>query len=206
MSEERGAPTGEVSTTPEGGPIGQGVPAPEPGAGYVRATPEGSPLDEGEVLAPPSWQEHMKGPIPGLDDTSAQARPAAAAPGQAPQGQGGQGAAPWPSTQVPPPEKYPQGFPPQHTAAWGGGSSSSASAGRDEAEQKTWPPYSGKPVSDVGDVMRYAAPIVAQAEKLTIRAIDLSGRGLTKLAGFLEERRLERNARQEREQGFEGDR
>jgi uncharacterized protein YvpB len=54
--------------------------------------------------------------------------------------------------------------------------------------------------------MRYAAPIVAQAEKLTIRAIDLSGRGLTRIAGFLEERRLERNARQERERGFEGDR
>jgi hypothetical protein len=205
MSDERGTPTGQVSTTPEGGPIDEGVPDSAPGAGYVRATPEGGPLDAGEALTPPSWQEHMKGPIPGLDDTSAH-QPAAAASGHAAQGQAAQEAPAPSSAQVPPPEKYPQGFPPQQTAAWGGGASASVSSERDEGDLKTRPPYSGKPVSDVGDVMRYAAPIVAQAEKLTIRAIDLSGRGLTRIAGFLEERRLERNARQERERGFEGDR
>jgi hypothetical protein len=56
----------------------------------------------------------------------------------------------------------------------------------------------GKPVSDVSsEALRYAAPIVAQAEKLLIKAIDLSGRGLTRLAGYLEDRRQERDAGQE---------
>ncbi len=51
---------------------------------------------------------------------------------------------------------------------------------------------------------RYAAPVVAQAEKLTIKAIDLAGRGLSRLARYLETRRQERDARQQ--QKPEGDR
>jgi hypothetical protein len=53
------------------------------------------------------------------------------------------------------------------------------------------------------DALRYAAPIVAQAEKLAIKAIDLSGRGLSRLARYLEDRRQEREAARER--GFQGD-
>ena len=64
----------------------------------------------------------------------------------------------------------------------------------DEKELSKWPPYRGKPVSDVGDALKYAAPIAAQAEKLAIRALNLSGRGLTRLAHFLDDRRQERNA------------
>jgi hypothetical protein len=48
------------------------------------------------------------------------------------------------------------------------------------------------------DALRYAAPVVSQAEKLTIKAIDLSGRGLSRLARYLEARRQERDAEQER--------
>jgi hypothetical protein len=40
---------------------------------------------------------------------------------------------------------------------------------------------------------------VAQAEKLTIKMIDLSGRGLSRLARYLETRRQERDAAQTRE-------
>ena len=50
------------------------------------------------------------------------------------------------------------------------------------------------------DALRFAAPIVAQAEKLFIKAIDLSGRGLSRFAGYLEERRQERDAGQGSEQ------
>lgn len=144
---------GQIQPTPEGGPIDQGLPASEPGAGQVQSTPEAGPLDEGTSLAPPTWQEHMRGPIPGLDD----AVPTAAAT-------------------EPPPQ---------------------ASATREEAaseELRKWPPYSGKPVSEVGwkEIARYAAPVVSQAEKLAIKGIDLSARGLTKLARYLESRREQR--------------
>ena len=65
---------------------------------------------------------------------------------------------------------------------------------------RKWPPYTGKPVSEVQwDALRYAAPVVAQAEKLTIKAIDLSGRGLSRLARYLETRRQERDAEQRQE-------
>ena len=64
----------------------------------------------------------------------------------------------------------------------------------DDEELKKWPPYTGKPVSDVQDAWRYAAPVVSQAEKLTISALGLAGTGLTKLAGFLEQRRRDRDS------------
>ncbi|HKG26998.1 MAG TPA: hypothetical protein VKB09_15210, partial [Thermomicrobiales bacterium] len=80
-----------------------------------------------------------------------------------------------------------------------GGGSSTPEGGE---ELRKWPPYTGKPVSEVRwDALRYAAPIVAQAEKLTIKAIDLSGRGLVRLAGYLETRREERDAQQESDGG-----
>nr|MBA3449825.1 hypothetical protein [Chloroflexia bacterium] len=64
---------------------------------------------------------------------------------------------------------------------------------------RKWPPYSGKPVSEVRwDALRYAAPVVAQAEKLSIKVIDLSGRGLSKLAAFLETKRQERERQNDR--------
>ena len=62
MSDESIRP-GQVSATPEGGPIAEGVPAQEPGFGQVQSTPEAAPLSEGEELTPPTWQEHMRGPI-----------------------------------------------------------------------------------------------------------------------------------------------
>ena len=76
-------------------------------------------------------------------------------------------------------------------------SSESTRSAQDDEELRKWPPYTGKPVSEVHwDALRYAAPVVAQAEKLTIKAIDFTGRGLTKLAQYLEERRQERDANQ----------
>src|SRR5215210_4399221 len=66
MSDEPIRP-GQVSATPEGGPINEGVPAQEPGLGQVQSTPEAAPLSEGEELRPPTWQEHMRGPILGTD-------------------------------------------------------------------------------------------------------------------------------------------
>src|ERR687893_1309739 len=66
MSDEPIRP-GQVSATPEGGPIDEGVPAQEPGLGQVQSTPEAAPLSESEELTPPTWQEHMRGPILGMD-------------------------------------------------------------------------------------------------------------------------------------------
>src|SRR5918995_6972655 len=66
MSDESNRP-GQVSATPEGGPIAEGVPGQEPGLGLVQSTPEAAPLFEGDELTPPTWQEHMRGPILGAD-------------------------------------------------------------------------------------------------------------------------------------------
>ncbi len=173
MSDEPIRP-GQVSATPEGGPVGEGVPADEPGAGNVRSTPEAAPLSESEELKPPTWQEHMRGPILGTDglplghEQEAAAAPSAAEPAAAR----------------------------EEDAATSGASST---APQDDQELRKWPPYTGKPVSEVRwDALRYAAPVVAQAEKLTIKAIDLSGRGLSRLARYLESRRQERDAGQAR--------
>jgi hypothetical protein len=144
--------------------VHEGTLATEPGAGQVRLTPEGGPLGEqpDTVLHPPTWQEHMKGPIIGLDGRDAAAsKPAESMTAQTP----------------PPPYAPPAG---------------SGRTAEDDEELKKWPPYSGKPVSDVQDAWRHAAPVVSQAEKLAISALGLAGSGLTKLAGFLEQRRHDR--------------
>jgi hypothetical protein len=179
MSDESIRP-GQVSATPEGGPIDEGVPGQEPGLGQVQSTPEAAPLSEGDELTPPTWKEHMRGPILGTDGlplgqeqrqepASPAAEPAAAR------------------------EEDPET------------SSATTSAPQGDEELRKWPPYTGKPVSEVRwDALRYAAPVVAQAEKLTIKAIDLSGRGLSRLARYLEDRRQERDADQE--QGRDGGR
>ena len=80
-------------------------------------------------------------------------------------------------------------------------SGASTAASQDGEELRKWPPYTGKPVSEVrwDAALRYAAPVVAQAEKLTIKAIDLSGHGLSRLARYLETRRQERDAQQKQE-------
>ncbi len=170
MSDEATRP-GQVSATPEGGPIDEGVPAHEPGLGQVQSTPEAAPLSESEELKPPTWQEHMRGPILGTDGLPlGQEQGAAAAP-----------AAPAAAR--------------EEDARTSG---ASTAAPQDDEEPRKWPPYTGKPVSEVRwDALRYAAPVVAQAEKLTIKAIDLSGRGLSRLARYLEARRQERDASQE---------
>jgi len=174
MSDEAIRP-GQVSATPEGGPVGQGVPADEPGAGLVQSTPEAVPLSESEELRPPTWQEHMRGPILGTDGL----------PLGHEQGQAAAPSAPEPTAA-------------REEDAERSGASTAAS--QDGEELRKWPPYTGKPVSEVRwDALRYAAPVVAQAEKLTIKAIDLSGKGLSRLARYLETRRQERDAEQERE-------
>ena len=180
MSDESIRP-GQVSATPEGGPIAEGVPAQEPGFGQVRSTPEAAPLSEGEELTPPTWQEHMRGPILGTDGL--------------PLGQE-QGHVTAPSTAEPAAAR-------EEDVASGAASASASQGGE---ELRKWPPYTGKPVSEVrwDELRRYTAPIVTQAEKLAIKAIDLSGRGLTRLAGYLEDRRQERDA--EQEQKSAGDR
>ena len=174
MSDESIRP-GQVSATPEGGPIAEGVPAQEPGLGQVRSTPEAAPLSESEELTPPTWQEHMRGPILGTDglplgqEQGEPAPPSAAQPAAA-----------------------------REEEIETGGASTGAPQGGEEL--RTWPAYTGKPVSEVPwDALRYAAPVVAQAEKLTIKAIDLSGRGLSSLARYLEKRRQQRDAQQESE-------
>jgi hypothetical protein len=169
MSDEANR-TGQISSTPEGGPIDAGVPASEPGAGQVRSTPEAAPLGDDDVLTPPTWQEHMDGPILGMDDASP---PPAAGQESAGTSEAARQSTDW------------KGVPTTSMA-------SSSEQAADE-ELRKWPPYTGKPVSAAGwDALRYAAPIVSQAEKLAIKAIGLSGRGLSKLAQYLEARRLER--------------
>ena len=173
MSDEPIRP-GQVSATPEGGPIDEGVPAREPGLGQVQSTPEAAPLSESEELRPPTWQEHMRGPILGSDGLPlGQEQGEAAAP-----------AAPEPAAAR------------EEDAETSGGTAEPQGA----EDLRKWPAYVGKPVSEVRwDALRYAAPVVAQAEKLTIKAIDLSGRGLSRLARYLETRRQERDAAQTRE-------
>jgi hypothetical protein len=179
MSDEPTRP-GQVSATPEGGPIDEGVPAREPGLGQVQSTPEAAPLSESEELRPPTWQEHMRGPILGTDGL--------------PLGQE-QGQAAALSAAVPAAAREEDSE-----------TSGALTAEPQGAEElRKWPPYTGKPVSEVQwDALRYAAPVVAQAETLTIKAIDVSVRGLSRLARYLETRRQERDAAQK--QGSESDR
>jgi hypothetical protein len=174
MSDEASRP-GQVSATPEGGPIDEGVPAHEPGLGQVQSTPEAAPLSEGDDLKPPSWQEHMRGPILGADGL----------PLDQEQGQTAASSAAEPAAAR------------EEDAETSGGTTAAPEGGE---ELRKWPPYTGKPVSEVPwDALRYAAPVVAQAEKLTIKAIDLSGRGLSRFARYLETRRQERDAEQKQE-------
>jgi hypothetical protein len=162
---------GQVTSTPEAGPIAAGTPTQEPGAGQVRTTPEAGPLSEDDTLQPPTWREHMRGPILGLDD-----RPPAPSSGPAPTASGGERVQAASQAQAP------------RSAA--------------EDELRKWPPYSGKPVSETQwEAMRFVAPIMTQAEKLAIQAIDLTGRGLSGLARYLESRRQERQDAKRRDSG-----
>jgi hypothetical protein len=163
--------SGQVAATPEGGPIDEGVPASAPGAGQVQVTPEAGPL------TPPTLRDHMQGPILGLDD-----QPTASATTSN-------------ERQVPamPPSPGSTG------EGLGVREDTPTRTRQDDDELRKWPPYSGKPVSEVHwDALRYAAPVVSQAEKLAIRAIDVSGRGLSRLARYLETRRAERDAAETR--------
>ena len=162
--------SGQVYLTPEGGPIDLGAPASVPGSGQVQATPEAGPLSDDQALSPPTWRENMRGPILGLDDV-----PAAGVEQSS-------------SRAV---EETPPSRGERLTEA-------SGSQG-DERELRKWPPYTGKPVTDVSEAMRYVAPIASQAEKLAIQAIDLSARGLAGLARYLEARRHERNTDESRD-------
>jgi hypothetical protein len=162
---------GQVASTPEAGPVAAGVPAQEPGAGQVRATPEAGPISEDEAL--PLQPPAWREHMRG-PILGLDDQPAAPPPGPSPTG--GEQA------QMTTPARKP----------------SRASA---DEELRKWPPYSGKPVSDVSDAMRFVAPVVAQAEKLSIQAIDLSARGLSKLARYLETRRQEREAEKDRDAG-----
>lgn len=179
--------SGQVSSTPEGGPAAEGVPASEPGAGQVQTTPEAAPLAEDEELIPPTWREHMDGPILGMDDAPS-APPPAASPAAA--------------REEPAATESRTSRSSTDQAPMSGMDTASGRAGSADDELRKWPPYSGMPVSEVRwDALRYAAPVVAQAEKLSIKAIDLTGRGLSRLARFLETRRRERDAEQNREPG-----
>jgi hypothetical protein len=154
--------SGSVRLTPEGGPVDAGAPAAAPGAGQVQATPEAAPLADDQLLTPPTLREHMRGPIPGLDD-------------------------------APPAEQGRPSAPPAAAAMDLGGSPSPDHEVSEELRK--WPPHTGKPVSETDwrSIGRYAAPIAAQAEQLAIKGIDLSARGLSRLARYLESRREQRN-------------
>lgn len=176
--------TDQVRNTPEAGPIDQGAPDSEPGAGQVLATPEGGP-DQGKAPVPPTWHEHMQGPILGLDD-----RPQ---PVEVP-------ATPVPAPAATPEATVASSASQPEAATEPERSPDETRPASDEKVQGKWPPYRGKPVSDVSDALKYAAPIAAQAEKLVIGALNLSGRGLTRLAHVLEDRRQEREAANPQEQ------
>lgn len=189
MSDQPHGQSGQVRVTPEGGPVDVGSPPSGEGAGQVRLTPEAGPLpaDAGQGLTPPTLRDHMQGPIQGLDDRPASASGTRTGPATPPSVTGAA-----------------REEPARETGADGDGmAQQEQQAGPDPAgddeELKKWPPYSGKPVSEAGwdDAKRYAAPVVSQAEKLAIKAIDLSGRGLTRLASFLENRRTARQASEE---------
>lgn len=179
MSTPSDPPTGHVSVTPEAGPIDEGVPAATPGAGQVQATPEGGPLGDGEGLTPPTLRDHLQGPILGLDDAPVTDRPYAATPS--------------PTTAAPAAAREEDGGFGDDVSTFSSPPPVTRTAD-DDGELKKWPPYSGKPVSDVQQALRYAAPVAAQAEKLAIGALDLSARGLSRLARFLAERREQREA------------
>lgn len=189
MSQQPHDQPGQVDLTPEGGPLDEGMPESAPGAGQVRPTPEAGPLSTGQAaeLTPPTLQDHMRDPILGLDDDSASATGTRTGPTTPPSATGA----------------------PPHNVAAGAGQNGDRTAqpqspppsrGAGAGEGEKWPPHGGKPVSETSDdVWRYAAPVVAQAEKLAIKAIDLSGRGLTGLARFLDERRAAREAEKEQQ-------
>ncbi|MFN8590528.1 MAG: hypothetical protein U0031_03625 [Thermomicrobiales bacterium] len=161
---------GTVRMTPEAGPVDAGAPAAAPGAGQVQTTPEAAPLADIQPITPPTLHDHMRGPILGLDDIPPMAPP--------------------PAAPVPPPVEPPA--PPRTPDDI----QEAAASSRDERDNLSkWPPHTGKPVTDVNwkAVGRYAAPIAAQAEDLAIKGIDLSARGLSWLARYLEARRDRRD-------------
>src|SRR5690606_15026801 len=116
----------------------------------VLATPEGGPADS-DAPVPPTWHEHMQGPILGLDDRPRPgAPPANAAASASP-----------PAAEAPSPDQ--QAAPESPAAAAPIPFPGEARTADDEKELSKWPAYRGKPVSDVGEALKYAAPIAAQA-------------------------------------------
>ncbi len=172
--------SGQVYLTPEAGPIDLGAPASASGAGQVQATPEAGPLSDDQALSPPTWRENMRGPILGLDDVPAPP------PGPSPTGGDDR-----PRAAVAADEETPP--------SGGGGLGGEPRTSSDDRELRKWPPYTGKPVTDVSEAMRYVAPIASQAEKLAIQAIDLSARGLAGLARYLEAKRQVRGSAESRD-------
>lgn len=169
---EANSGVGPVRTTPEGGPVDAGTPATGPGAGQVQPTPEASPLADIQPITPPTLHDHLTGPILGLDDVPAAPRPVSP---------------PAPDAAAMAPPVVPPT--PPRTADEIEEAAAASRAARDELSK--WPPHTGKPVTEVNwkAVGRYAAPIAAQAEDLAIKGIDLSARGLSWLARYLETRR-----------------
>ena len=156
--------------------------------GQVAATPEGGPINEGAPASVPGSGQVRLTPEAGPPATHAGEQlvpptlrdhmqgPILGLDDMSPPPTAPAGEATAPRTREPEPE-----------------------AAQDETELRKWPPYTGKPVSEVRwDALRYAAPLVSQAEKVTIRAIGLSGQGLSRLARYLEARRAQRQAADER--------
>jgi hypothetical protein len=153
---------GQVRSTPEGGPLDAGAPAPEPGAGQVRLTPEAGPLPEGETVQPPTWREQMRGPIPGLDEAASATAARTGAPSDA---TGAERAAPSAAADA---KRGDQGR------------KGPAYIGKPVSEVP-W-----------GEALKLARPILSVLEKVLIVAIDLAGQGLTSLARYLEQQRQKR--------------
>jgi hypothetical protein len=159
--------------------------------GQVQATPEGGPIDEGTpATAPGAGQVQMtpEGGPSSVDDVLTPPTWRQQMEGSIPgleDAAAARGAAAATS---------PEGAP----VAGTGDATRPAKA---HEELRKWPPYTGKPVSEVRwDALRYAAPVAAKAEEFTIVAIDVTGKGLSRLARYLEARR---RARREEQQGEE---
>jgi hypothetical protein len=129
-------------------------------------TPEAGPLSETGGVQPPTWREQMRGPIPGLDNTSSGTTAQA-------------GAAPSSGTDA--------GRATTSTAR----EAMSGSEGR-QAPKYIGKPVSEVPW---GEALKVARPVLSLAERMLITTIDLTGQGLTSLAQFLERQRQERERR-----------
>ncbi len=153
--------------------------------GHVEATPEARPL-------PPTWRDHLQGPIPGMPARPTPAAASASGPGAGHAAQAGQAPAPQPtppptSTSIPAPAAPAAPPPPEPRPAfqpdanrpiplYGDGRER---AGGERQQRSGW---------DASDLIK---PFAAGAVLLAVAGIRLAARGVGQLADALASRRRE---------------